>query len=187
MDTDHVPEMTFFENDGLITVLAEHFAGCTTDTVQVIRDYGLCQSAVRAVRRSLDWDSCAEKAVVSYYVMAEEEAVYTVEIWTSPANPAVPGDRLPLALRNASAGESWKTVDMVPENYRAGDPDDDFWAAGVVEQIHKTRVPLFLRKGFNNVEIKFLNGILAVEKIIFCREGIIPRASWMGPTESWRR
>lgn len=187
VDIDDVPEMTFFENDGLIIVLAEHFARCIQGAVQVLRDYGLCQSAVRAVSINEEGDRCEERPVISYYIMAEEETVYTAEIWTSPSNPVVPADRLPLAVRNASTGEPWKKVGTVSKDYRAGDPDDDFWAAGVIEQVHKTRVPISLRKGFNEVQIELLSKILAVEKIIFCREGLIPRNSCMGPAESWKR
>ena len=94
-----------------------------------------------------DGDWCEDNPVVSYYLMAEEEAVYTAEIWTSPSNPDVPGDHLSLAVRNATTGELWKKADTVPENYRAGNPDDDFWAAGVIEQVHKTCVPIYLHKG----------------------------------------
>lgn len=187
VNTEHIPEMTFFENDGLITIQAEHFAACTPDTVQVLRDYGLCQSAVRAVRGRRNRDSSEEKPVISYYIMAEEETMYTAEIWTSPSNPAVPGDRLSLAMRNASAGESWKKVDTVPAGYRAGEPEDIVWAAGVIEQIHRKRVPIFLHKGFNEVQIELVSDILAIEKIIFCREDIIPRTSCMGPEESWHK
>ena len=77
VNIDDVPEMTFFENDGMITVLAEHFAGCTQGAVQVLRDYGLCQSAVRAVVVNADGKGSEEKTVISYYLMAEEDAVYT--------------------------------------------------------------------------------------------------------------
>lgn len=187
VNIDDVPEMTFFENDGMITVLAEHFAGCTQGAVQVLRDYGLCQSAVRAVVVNADGKGSEEKTVISYYLMAEEDAVYTSEIWTSPSNPDVPGDHLSLAVRNATTGELWKKADTVPENYRAGNPDDDFWAAGVIEQVHKTCVPIYLHKGFNEVQIELLSKIPAVEKIIFYREGTTPRISCMGPAESWKR
>lgn len=132
-----------------------------------------------------DW--CEDNPVVSYYLMAEEEAVYTAEIWTSPSNPDILGEHLSLAMRNVSTGEPWKKADTVPENYRAGNPDDDFWAAGVIEQVHKTCVPISLRKGFNEVQIEILSKIPAVEKIIFYREGTIPRTSYMGPAESWKR
>ena len=134
-----------------------------------------------------DGDWCEDNPVVSYYLMAEEEAVYTAEIWTSPSNPDVPGDHLSLAVRNATTGELWKKADTVPENYRAGHPDDDFWAAGVIEQVHKTCVPIYLHKGFNEVQIELLSKIPAVEKIIFYREGTTPRISCMGPAESWKR
>ena len=67
-----------------------------------------------------------------------------------------------------------KKADTVPENYRAGNPDDDFWAAGVIEQVHKTCVPIYLHKGFNEVQIELLSKIPAVEKIIFYREGTTP-------------
>ena len=90
-------------------------------------------------------------------------------------------------MRNATTGELWKKVDTVPENYRAGNPDDDFWAAGVIEQVHKTCVPIYLHKGFNEVQIELLSKIPAVEKIIFYREGTTPRISCMGPAESWKR
>ena len=51
----------------------------------------------------------------------------------------------------------------------------------------KTCVPISLHKGFNEVQIEFLSKIFAVEKIVFYREGTVPRISCMGPTESWKR
>ena len=35
--------------------------------------------------------------------------------------------------------------------------------------------------------ILVLSKIFAVEKIVFYREGTVPRISCMGPTESWKR
>ncbi|MDO4307427.1 MAG: glycosyl hydrolase 115 family protein [Eubacteriales bacterium] len=191
--TEQVPKGTFFERNGVISVLAEHFAKKQTGTgqkaegrIQILKDHGLCGSGIRAVPSDLNC-GCEEGPSVSYLVMAEEEGIYTAEVWTAPCNPAAPGDRLCFAVRSMSSEESWKTVCTVPKGYRAGEPEDAFWSAGVVEQIHKARVPLFFRKGVNEVQLGFLNGILVVEKLLFYREGAALKKSCMGPEESWRK
>ena len=88
-----------------------------------------------------------------------------------------------ILVKNYGICESMEIRDFL----YAGNPDDDFWAAGVIEQVHKTCVPIYLHKRFNEVQIELLSKIPAVEKIIFYREGTTPRISCMGPAESWKR
>ena len=88
-----------------------------------------------------------------------------------------------ILVKNYGVCESLEIRDFL----YAGNPDDDFWAVGIIEQVHKTCVPIYLHKGFNEVQIELLSKIPAVEKIIFYREGTIPRISCMGPAESWKR
>ncbi|MDO5337659.1 MAG: glycosyl hydrolase 115 family protein [Eubacteriales bacterium] len=186
VDTDSVPKKTFFARDGEIAVPGEAFAAVWNGQVQILKNHGLCDSAVRARPKSLVRNH--EKVpVLTYFVMGEQEGWYTMELWTSPSNPAVQGDRLALGVRNKSTEKEWKQVCTIPEDYRAGEPEDVFWSAGVVEQIHKTRASIPFQKGVNEIEIELPNSAVALEKLVFYRDGRAPKDSCMGPPAGWHK
>ena len=122
-----------------------------------------------------------------YSVYAEKEGNYRLVLYLAPSNPISPNRKLSLSVRNKTQNENRKKLDILPEDYRAGEPDCRAWADGVVSQIHTVETEIFLEKGVNEIEVRFHDGISVLEKLVFCHdEKKLPKL-WMGPAQTWKR
>lgn len=162
---EEIPAKTYFEYDGRISVLAEHFT--TAEGLLVLEDFGLCGSGVKAASFAAQTDRNGIHEAV-YSVYAEKEGNYRLVLYLAPSNPISPDRKLSLSVRNKTQNENRKNLDILPEDYRAGEPDCRAWAEGVISQIHTVETEIFLGEGVNEIEVRFHDGISVLEKLAFC-------------------
>jgi hypothetical protein len=177
------PEMTFFEQDGIIAIYAEHFAyqGVLPEGEwKVLENYGRVGSAIKAfpVTRSFTLDN---SPYVAYRLAVEEEGDYILEVLSAPSNPLDQGGDLAFGV---SINEhDILTVPSVSQDYVAGEPANDEWSQGVLNQIHITKIPIQLQKGLNEIRVYAVDPGFVLEELIVYKTN--PRESYLGPEESY--
>lgn len=204
--TENLPERTFFSRNGFISILAEHYAKAEYIVLtpeeeknvpmpakekrepvrenMVLKDFGLCGSGVKYVPNRTE--SVKQKEMVlTYYVMAEQAGEYQMELWSAPSNPTSPDAKVVYQVRNADVTNAWSRVEVFPKGYQAGEADCEFWAQGVLEQIHKNKTVISLKHGINQIEIKWSEENLVLEKIMIYPWRMQVKKSCMGPAETY--
>lgn len=204
-DTQGASLGTFFPRDDKVVMLAEHYAKADIyecgdlPGIITLGDFGLCGSGIKCKPFTYElehseyqkllsgdnadvWLPCA-----SYMVWIKTAGVYTVEVWTAPSNPVNSNRSLQFAVRNATFDDNWNVVDVLPNDYKAGEPSCKAWCEGVVSQIHKTTCSMNLQEGENEIQIGLLDGVLLLEKILVYPAGESVEKSAMGPMETMQK
>lgn len=202
-NTAGIPERTFLPRNGRIVMLAEHYAradryaGGEEPGIITLSDFGLCKSGIKCkpftyelehsdYQRLLSGDNAGvHLPCASYFVYAKETGIYIIEVWTAPSNPVNAKRNLQFAVRNAADDDNWSVVDVLPKDYKGGEPGCRAWCAGVISQIHKTICRIKLRQGINEIQIGLLDGVLLLEKLMVYPDGEQIPESATGPKESW--
>lgn len=146
-----------------ITLLAKDFVQAD-ERILTLSDYGKEESAIKAypfVARFTE----DERVCASYRIENCEDSEYRFTLFFAPSNPILPDVPLEILLRNRTVTEEWTEVSILPENYCAGMAKDRSWAEGVITQQHKIKRPLQMKKGSNELEICFTDGISVLEKL----------------------
>lgn len=195
-DVEKYPPKTFFSKNNIFSMLAEHFvqaiyvseiSSIATERTApydevVLKQFGLCGSGVTF------WKNKKEKIEglrLTYAVAAETEGEYQMELWSAPSNLLTPGAQVVYRIRNAAKTKEWKTVEIFPPKYQAGEAACEFWAKGVIEQVHKNKTNIFLKKGWNLIEIAWFEENVVLEKIILYPQNVQLKTSCMGPEETY--
>ncbi|MDD6307149.1 MAG: glycosyl hydrolase 115 family protein [Clostridiales bacterium] len=187
---EQLPVRTFLPQKEMFSILAKHYAksfsveGEERAHLITMEDFGLCGSGIKCAPFSYRAQMPYDIPYAVYRVLAEEEGEYTLELWTAPSNPIMPQNGQALLVKNQTNETEWHKVELLPEDYQAGEPDCFVWAEGVVRQIHKKKTSVFLEKRVNEIAIGFLDGNVVLEKILVYPKGIMPKESCMGPEES---
>lgn len=184
-DTSTLAPMTFYEKDGIVAMAAGHFAemenGKTGQWLE-LTGYGKTGYGLKAIPVTEQF-SRGEGPSVLYQVMVEQEGSYQLEVWSAPSNPLTEGGRLCFGLK-VNQGEVMQ-VPSVPEGYIGGEPEDEYWSEGVLNQIHKTPVTVSLHKGINKIQIFAADAGFVLEELLLYREDVKLPESYLGPVESW--
>lgn len=186
-----IPEKTFFPQNGVVSVLAKHYAAAfpaghrEKTHLITLEDFGLCGSGIKCAPFSYQAQTAEEVPYALYRIMVETAGAYVVELWTAPNNPVAPGHSPSLLVKNQTCGEEWRREALLPEDYQAGEPECEAWAKGVIEQIHKTKLPMALKEGINEIALGFLDGSVVLEKLFVYPAGQQLKESCMGQAESF--
>lgn len=201
--TAGIPDGTFFPRNGRIVMLAEHYvkadiyAGGEEPGMITLSDFGLCGSGIKCkpftyeleysdYQKLLSGDNAGVcLPCASYSVWVPETGIYVIEVWAAPSNPVNSKRNLQFAVRNVAFDGNWSVVDVLPNDYKAGESFCKAWCAGVVSQIHKTTCRIKLQQGINEIQIGLLDGVLLLEKLMVYPDGDHILESAMGPEESW--
>ncbi len=180
-----LPERTFLERKGVISIYAQHFCR-KTDTprgsFQVMENYGKFGCGVKVFPSTADFGEKEEKPEVTYRFLVQEEGTYHVELFTAPTNSLVSGRSLNLLVRSGD-GENVK-AEILPSNYRGGDYGNGRWCAAALNQEHKTHVTLRLNAGVQELTVGALEAGTILEKLLIYKEGTSLPESYLGPEES---
>lgn len=180
-----LPEMTFLERNGVISIGAEHYCR-KRDTVrgsfQVMEGYGKFGSGVKVLPSTAAFGEEEEKPELYYRFLAREAGEYQVEILTAPSNSLISGRSVNL-LVGGGEGRAAK-AEILPADYRGGDYGDGRWCAAALDQEHKAGVTLEFREGVQELSIGALEAGTVIEKILIYKKGISVPASYLGPQES---
>lgn len=177
--------MTFYENDGVVVMLAEHFK----DTIPAkngewkeLRGYGKYGSALKAFPVTESF-VLGEGPAVRYQFVVEQAGKYQLQVLSAPANPLEKGGTLAFGFQvNDGLVVEAESVDA---DYCGGEPSCVQWCEGVLNQNHKKSIPVVLKKGVNDVTIYAMDAGFVLEELLIIREDVNVPNSYMGPLENW--
>ena len=175
-NTDHV----FLARNGVIAINAEHFSE-KKDVVKgkytILTEYGKYGSGIKVLPSTADFDEAEEKPEVSYRFYLEEAGEYQVDLITSPFNSVVNHRSVNMMVQR-------RKVELLPEDFGAGDYNDARWCAGVLDQERRCSVILPFEKGVQELTLGALEAGVVLERILIHRpETVLPDA-YLGPEES---
>lgn len=187
VSTEGIPEGTFFARDGVIVMNADHFAekkDVDKGSWTVIGGYGSYGAGVKVMPSTASFESAEEKPGLTYRFYLEEAGEYQVEVLTAPTNPVSMGSSMNVMLQ-AGKGVPVK-VQLVPEDFRAGDNRDWRWCRGVLDQVRKVTVPMTFGSGVQQLTLGALDAGVVVERIRIYKKKEDLKDSYLGPQETYR-
>jgi len=184
-NTKDLPPMTFLQNNGVITIEANHFCS-KKDTPRgsfaELKNYGRSGAGMKVFPTTVDFTETDEKPSLSYRFLIEENGNYTAEIWLTPTNSVQ--NKRPLRFALASQGEQ-QIITAVAADFNAGSPSCWKWCEGVLNQIRVCKAKLTFEKGVREISIGALEAGLVLERVLIYKEGKTPLGSYLGPLESF--
>lgn len=179
--------MTFLPDKGIITMEAHHFCR-QKDTekgrFRELKGYGRSGHGMKVFPFTANFAETEQAPSLTYRFLAQETGEYQIEVWISPTNPMQSGAPLRFVLESPDGIR--QIVNTVPEDFRAGDWSDSGWSKGVVDQIRIVKTKIHCQKGIQEITIGALEAGLILERILIYCKGNEPKASYLGPMESYR-
>lgn len=180
MNKSGFPKGTFFGRNGCIAMYAGHASynlPADGSRWQVLHNYGKLGSAYKAIPAA----GKAESPVLGYYFVVRHQGTYYLEVWSAPANPVSADSRISfgLVVNNNEFGE----IPTIQKDYKAGEPENQEWCNGVLEQVHKTKLQIGLNQGLNKIEIFAASTEFVLEGLFISSQPL--KESYLGPQESY--
>lgn len=182
-DVAGLPELTFFEQDGVVAMHAEHFAyqqPAAKGEWKILSGYGRTKNALKAFPLTSKF-TVEDSPYVAYRLAVEEEDNYSLEVWSAPSNPLELHGNLCFGV--AINQEKIRIMPSVSADYQAGEPANEEWSQGVLNQVHKSIIPIQLQKGLNEIRIYAIDSGFVLEELLVYRNPLKP--SYLGPQESF--
>ena len=186
INTQGIPSGTFLERDGIITIEAEHYTEKRDSSLGKyvkLESFGRTLSGMKAFPVTSIFKE-EEGPSLTYSIWVEEAGKYVLEVQTAPSNPVRKDGSLCFVVKVNE--ESKRVINTIPEGYRGGDPDESQWSQGVLENIHKTYIEINLNVGLNNITLQAIDAPLVLERLLVYKKENKPKASYLGPLESYR-
>jgi hypothetical protein len=181
----NLPPMTFMPHNGVIVMEARHFAAKKDTDVGVfteLKHYGRSGAGMKVFPSTANFIETDKKPVLGYRFFLEEAGEYTVEVWTTPVNPARANQ--PLRFMMGKPKKKKKIMTAVPADFVAFHSDPR-WCKGVLDNIRKTTGSLQFEQGVQEIDIAALEAGLIIERILIYKKENEPPASYLGPQESF--
>lgn len=185
-DLPPVSSMTFLENDGYISIEAEHFkdkTDCNEGGYQVLTDYGKTYSGLKILPTTLDCRTCEKEISLSYHVYVEQAGNYLLNIYSAPVNPRVMNGKIEIGVKFNEEVE--KILPVLTKDYVAGESSCGEWSQKALNQIQITSEQFLLKKGENVLKLIAKDPGLVLEKLVLVRENVKMPYSYLGPVETF--
>lgn len=187
-DFNELPNMTFIETNGYISIEAEHYAlnkeaakeNGAVSRFEVIHGYGKTLSAVKAFPTTEYFTAADNAPYLEYHFWVQEGGAYEVELSMQPSNPVTNEGKLLCGIQVNE--EEINVVNTVPEGYRV---DDGNWAKGVLDHIRRHSTGIRCRDGLNTIRIFAVSPGFVLEKLVIYPVGKKPADSYLGPAETY--
>ena len=186
-ECDSLPAGTHMPINGVVIMRAENW--CDKKDVKgaaftYLRRHGRSRGAMKVLPSTADFTEKTEAPKLTYSFFAEEAGEYMVELWTSPVNPSENKRPLTALVSNGQGQE--KLFEILSSEYAPGEFRDRIWSEGVLNQIHKTVGTLPFEQGVQNITLQAVEPGLVLEKILIYQTKNKPKASYLGPLESFQ-
>ncbi|GAF63291.1 hypothetical protein BTS2_0182 [Bacillus sp. TS-2] len=186
-DYSELPKMTFIEQDDYISIEAEHYFlneegvhNGETSSFQIIEGYGKTLSAVKAFPTTAYFSETEHAPYLEYNLFVKKAGTYSLELYTQPSNPVTTNQPIFCGIQ---IDEGKKNVESIlPKGFRVDDPN---WAAGVLNNIHRSYHSIQCQEGLNKLKIFAVSPGFVLEKLVIYQEGKQPPESYLGPTETY--
>lgn len=182
--TESLPPMTFLPRRGVIVMNADHYAAkrdVAGGAFRRIEGYGQYGVAMKVAPGTAFFDADGESPALTYRFLIPRRGDYLVEILAAPTNPSVSGQGI--RFRVESAGVS-QILELVPEDFKAGDTRDARWCQGVLDQIHKAGTVMHFEEGVRELTLGALEAGFLPERIRVYPVGSRMSVSYLGAEES---
>ena len=179
--TDGLPEYTFLAHDGVIAMDAEHYCrkkDAAKGSFKVISGYGKYGAGLKVFPSTADFGEEEDKPEVTYRFLIEEAGEYQVDIITSPFNSVV-------NHRSVNMMVQGRKTELLPEDFRGGDYNDERWCAGVLNQERRCSVTLHFEKGVQELRLGAMEAGVVLERVLIHKPGTVLPNSYLGPEESY--
>jgi hypothetical protein len=180
-----VPPMTFMAHNGVIVMKARHFANkkdTDAGAFKELNHYGRSGAGMKVFPSTANFRETDKKPVLSYRFFINEAGDYTVEVWTTPVNPAQSNQPLRFMLGKPDSGQ--QLITAVPADFVTFHSDSR-WCRGVLDNIRKTNAELHFEQGVQEIAIAALEAGLILERILIYKKGNTYPVSYLGPQESF--
>ncbi|MEH7419154.1 glycosyl hydrolase 115 family protein [Neobacillus drentensis] len=187
-DFSELPNMTFVETNGYISIEAEHYflnkeatnQQGNVNRFQVLQGYGKTLSAMKAFPTTEYFTVEKDAPYLEYHFVVQEAGVYELELYRQPSNPVSKDSTLYCGIQ--ANEDDINIVNTLPEGYRV---DDNNWAVGVLDNIHRHCSIINCKEGLNFLRIYAVSPGFVLEKLVIYPEGKKPANSYLGPTETY--
>ena len=182
---NHLPPMTFLENNGVIAIESNHFFAkkdLPAGSFIELKNYGRSGCGMKVFPATINFIEKDDKPSLAYRFLIEETSDYNIEIWTTPTNPVK--NKHPLRFMLTSL-QGEQIITTVPIDFKAGNPSDKTWCEGVLDNIRITKTMVKFEKGVQEIFIGALEAGLILERILIYKKDILLLKSYLGPLESF--
>lgn len=182
IDTKNLPQMTFVETHGIVSIEAEHTSGRKAASGvewKVIENYGRTLSSMKMFPTTVSFDEPEEAPYLEYSVYVSRDGNYTLTAYFAPTNNLHWDSRLRFAL--GIDDEKPRIIDVLPWDFVAG--ESGAWSQAVTNNVHTTTSTHYLKAGTHTIRIYGLDAGLVLQKLVLSRDGL--PTSYLGPVESY--
>ncbi|MFL0249747.1 glycosyl hydrolase 115 family protein [Clostridium neuense] len=184
IDIKDLPEMTFVETHGMISIEAEHVSSNVAKSNvkwKVIENYGRTLSSVKMIPTTVSFEKPENAPYLEYIVKVNKALEYTLTAYVAPTNNLQENSRLKYAV--GFDGETPVVADALPKNFMAGDYDNELWCSAVLDNIHVTNTTHRLKKGIHKLRFYGLDAGVVLQKLVLSKDRL--PESYFGPEESF--
>lgn len=185
VDTKDIPDGTFVESRGVVSMEAEHFAasheadGCAW---QVIDSYGKSLSAVKCLPNRVSFAESADAPTLEYRFFIANAGEYTFTAVIAPTNNPHSGEGLRFAY-SLDGGER-AVVDTLPAGFAAGAVTDENWKRYVLDNARRVDTKLTLAAGLHTLRFMSCDPCIVLQKIELAQT---PSTAFYGYRETFRK
>ncbi len=184
INTDKLLAMTFVETHGVIAIEAEHAAKMIAKSNvkwKVIKNYGRTLSSVKMFPTTVSFVRPEDAPYLEYLIEVSEDKGYTLTTYVAPTNNLYKKSRLKYGV--SFDGGIVTIADALPQDFVAGDYDNEQWCDAVLDNIHVTCTKHMLTKGTHTLRLYGLDAGLVLQKLVLSKQKL--PASFFGPQESF--
>ena len=177
--------MTFLEQNGTIVIGAEHFCrkkDTKKGSFRILSEYGKYGSGVKVFPCTAAFGPEEERPELTYRFFAETSGEYRIELLTAPSNPLVYAQSVGVTV--SCGGQKPVRAELIPADFRSGEPGDGRWAQAALDQERKTALTLHLEAGVQELTVGAQEAGVVLEQIRIRRKDIPVKEAYLGPGES---
>ncbi|MBH1939926.1 glycosyl hydrolase 115 family protein [Mobilitalea sibirica] len=186
-----LPEKTFIETSGYISIEAEHYVAKQDSTqvqtekaagFEVIKGFGKTLSAMKVFPTTSYFTAGQDAPYLEYQLVVSEAGTYEVELYMQPSNPVTKENTIYYGVQ-ANDGQI-DLINTIPKGQIVGD-HNRYWESGVLNNIRRNSSEVILSAGQNKLRIYAVSPGFVLEKLVIYPVGKKPAESYLGPTETY--
>lgn len=181
-----VPEGTFIQRDGIVSMEAGHFASKEAFEgyeFEELKAYGKTLSSMKIYPSDRNFEEIGEAPSLTYGVYVKEAGTYSLKAITAPSNNLEDGRTMRYAVKVDDG--SLQVGDTIPEkdyNIGGGPWEEKSWSMGVLNNCHYGVTTHELKAGYNEIHFYGVEAGLVLQKLVLYRDQL--PESYLGPQES---
>lgn len=184
INTDDLESMTFVESNNVISIEAEHMSNSVAKSGNewtVLKNYGRTLSSVKILPVGVSFEKAEDAPYIEYSLRVNEDADYTLTVYTAPTNNLQNDTRLKYAV--GFDDEKPVIKDILPKDFIAGDYNNIHWCRAVLDNIHISETNHRLAKGVHKLRFYGLDAGIVLQKLVLSKDKL--PESYFGPEESY--